>query len=61
MFFPNLVYFGSNDGDEAFAFDKFNNMFSKKEYSPHRYCLVNSAVCYHFGKNIFKIKYLKIA
>lgn len=25
-FFPNLVYFGSNGGDEAFAFDKSNNM-----------------------------------
>ena len=25
-FFPNLIYFGSNGGDEAFAFDKSNNM-----------------------------------
>ena len=25
-FFPNLVYFGSNGGDEAYAFDKSNNM-----------------------------------
>lgn len=25
-FFPNLVYFGSNCGDEAYAFDKSNNM-----------------------------------
>lgn len=24
--FPNLVYFGSNGGDEAYAFDKSNNM-----------------------------------
>ena len=26
VFFPNLVYFGSKGGDEAFAFDKSNNM-----------------------------------
>lgn len=25
-FFPNLIYFGSNGGDEAYAFDKSNNM-----------------------------------
>lgn len=25
-FFPNLIYFGSNGGGEAFAFDKSNNM-----------------------------------
>ena len=25
-FFPSLVYFGSNGGDEAYAFDKSNNM-----------------------------------
>ncbi len=25
-FFPNLIYFGSNGGDEALAFDKSNNM-----------------------------------
>lgn len=25
-FFPNLIYFGSNGGDEAFAFDKSQNM-----------------------------------
>ena len=25
-FFPNLIFFGSNGGDEAFAFDKSNNM-----------------------------------
>lgn len=25
-FFPNLIYFGSNGGDETYAFDKSNNM-----------------------------------
>lgn len=25
-FFPNLIYFGSNGSDEAFAFDKSNSM-----------------------------------
>lgn len=25
-FFPNLIYFGSNGGDDAYAFDKTNNM-----------------------------------
>ena len=25
-FFSNLIYFGSNGGDEAYAFDKSNNM-----------------------------------
>lgn len=25
-FFPNLIYFGPNGGDEAYAFDKSNNM-----------------------------------